>query len=349
MAKKKVPKKVKTTSVVKTTKNSNAKAKTITKLIAQQYLKDLCCVDLETFTKLDEKAAQVLSKSDGTLDLKGLMHLSEADAEGLAEFKGVSLDLNGLTEISNTAARCLARVKSSLELNGITSLPDELARIMAAHSSRGDMENIVSLTLNGVESLSDEAARLLSKRKTGRLELYGVKSLSDAGAKWLASCKEDLELGVTALSDAGAKHFASFAHRLNLPNLLTLSDAAAKSLEKLDREGRLEVNEALCKTMKQLKDLCYSWHGRLQYRAWKLVAKKVKWKEVPDKPCKVLQNAFEYGVNLDKVTITRVSLTAPESGQRREYFVGDFYSSDMDIGWTYVVNDTAVVAEYDQD
>ena len=40
MAKKKVPKKVKTTSVVKTTKNSNAKAKTITKLMAQQDLKD---------------------------------------------------------------------------------------------------------------------------------------------------------------------------------------------------------------------------------------------------------------------------------------------------------------------
>jgi hypothetical protein len=54
-------------------------------------------------------------------------------------------------------------------------------------------------------------------------------------------------------------------------------------------------------------------------------------------------------VDLDKVTITRVSLTAPESGQQREYFVGDFDSSDMDIGWTKVVNDTAVVAEDERD
>jgi hypothetical protein len=340
-AKKKVTKKAKTTSVVKSTTNSNTKAKTITKEIAQQFLKDSSCVDLRTFTKLDEKAAQVLSKSDGWLPLNGLMHLTEADAEGLAEFKGSSLELNGLTEISDTVARCLAKVKSSLNLNGLTSLPVGLARIMAAHPSW--------LELNGVKSLSDEAACLLSKRKTGRLELRGVKSLSDAGVKCLASCKDDLELGVTALSDAGAEQFASFAHRLNLPNLRNLSDAAAKSLEKLDREGRLEVNEALCKTMKQLKDLCYSWHGRLQYRAWKLVAKKVKWKDVPDKPCKVLQNAFAYGVDHDKVKITRVSLTAPESGQRHEYFVGDFDSSDMDIGWTYVVNDTVVVAEDERD
>ena len=334
-------KKAKKASVAKTTKDSDAKAKKITKDIAQQFLKDSSCVDLRPFTTLDDGAAQILSESDGWLHLNGLTHLSEADAESLAKFKGTSLELNGLDEISDAVARCLARVKVALELNGLTSLSDELARIMATHSGW--------LRLNGVKSLSDEAACLLSQRKTGRLELCGVKKLSDTGAKWLAACKDDLELGVTALSDAAAKHFASFENRLNLPNLRTISDAAAKCLEQIDREGRLEVNKGLCKTMQQLKDLCYSWHGRLQYRAWKLVAKKVKWKEVPDKPCKVLQNAFTYGVNLDKVTITRVSLTAPESNQQHEYFVGDFDSSDMDIGWTYVVNDTAVVAEDERD
>jgi hypothetical protein len=337
--KKKAP--TKKNAVPQPVKKVAAKGKTITKEIAQRYLKDSSAVDLSAFTRLDDKAADVLGRSDCWLHLSGVTHLSDAAAKSLAGCKG-GLELDGLTEVSDSVAQCLAKNSSCLSLNGLTSLADRLARIMATHSGW-------KLEINGVTSLSDETARHLSGRKQGGLELQGVTSVSDTAAKWLASCKSDLELGIGTLSDASAKAFASFPEKLRLPGLRTLSDVAAKSLEKLDADGRLEVSDRLCKTMKRLKDHCHRWHGRLRYRGWKLDEKKVKWKDVPDKARDVLDNAFEYGVNRDKVKITRLTLTALKGSQKHEYFVGYFESSDMDIGWTYVVNDKAVVAEDEYD
>jgi len=380
MVKKKVAKK----SVVKPAKKGVAKGKTITKEIAQRYLKDHYAVELSTFTVLDDAAAQLLSKSDNYLSLNGLKDLSEGAAKSLAHFKGV-LELNGLTDVSDAVAQSLVKVGSGLALNGLTSLPEGLARAMASHSgwnlelngvtSMSDkaakllskrkgllaLNGLTSLTeglaramalhsgwlnLNGVTSMSDEAAKLLSTRKKNcELELCGVKSVSDTAAKWLASYKGNLKLGVAALSDASAKAFASFAKKLKLPNICTLSEAAAKSLKKLDADGRLEVSDRFCKTMKQLKDHCDHWYGLLQYRGWKLDVKKMKWKDVPDKAWDVLRGAFEYPINLDEIEITRLILTSPIGGQRYEYFVGFSTIPEMDISWTYVVNDKAVVAE----
>jgi len=320
--KKKAP--TKKNAVRQTAKKVAAKGKTITKEIAGEYLKDSSSVDLGTFTDLDDEAAEVLGKSDGWLHLSGLTHLSDAAAKGLAKSKA-GLYLDGLSEVS-----------------------DSVARIMASHSG-------CLLSFNGIASLSDETARDLSRRK-GSLNLRGVKSLSDTAAKWLASCKSDLELGIGTLSDASAKAFASFPEKLRLPGLRTLSDVAAKSLEKLDDDGRLEVSDRLCKTMKRLKDHCYQWHGLLRYRGWKLEEKKVKWQDVSNKACKVLDNALPYGVTVEStgmVEIIRLTLTATEGGQKHEYFVGQYDSSDMGICerplLTYVVNDKAVVAEAEYD
>lgn len=180
-----------------------------------------------------------------------------------------------------------------------------------------------------------------------RVDLSIFTDLDDEAAKVLGKSKGDLKLGVTTLSDASAKAFASFPHKLGLPFLRTLSDGAAKSLEKLDGDGRLEVNDGFCKTMKQLKQYCRTWHGLLQYRGWKLTETKVNWGDMPEKASELLESAFDYGrdIDLDDVEITRLSLTAPKGGKQHEYFYGIFSSCDTPFGWWYIVNDKAIVAE----
>lgn len=335
MAKKMVAK----TPAGKTSRKSAPKAKRITKEIAQRYLKDTSSVDLGTFTELDDKAAEVLCKSDGWLQLSGLTHLSDAAAKGLAKFKGVSLELNGLTEVSDSVIQSLVNVDSCLELNGLLSLTDGLARIVASHS-RG-------LELNGIASLSDEAARHLSRRKKGRLRLRGVKSVSDAVAKCLASCKDDLELGVVALSDASAAAFASFAHILELPNLTTLSGAAAKSFETLDCEGRLELSDHFCKTMARLKDLCPEWKGLLRYNGWTFREKSLGWKDVPVKVSHMLHRALNQGIDASEVKIRQITLLPKGDAAKEEYFVAEFKDESADFAASYVVNTSGIVAEFE--
>lgn len=291
--------------------------KVITNAVAEKWLKDSESVDLSTFQQLDDDAARVLAKHKNSLNLNGLTQLSDTAAKALGAFKGYWLELNGLSDVTESCARNLAKSKAHLQLNGLKDLSDSVAQALASHP--------------------------------GSLVLGGLEKCSDKGVKYLASLQDDLEIGLPTLTDVAVKALSSFSKKLTLSGIRVLSDCASKSLQTLDRDGRLEVSDQLCKTMKRLKDHGYSWHGLLKYRGWKLDEKKVKWQDVPDKACKVLRNAFEYGVDLDKVKITRLTLTAPKGGQKHEYFVGDFDSSDMGIGWTYVVNDKAVVSEDERD
>jgi len=335
MAKKKVPK----TAAGRPSRKGVLKAKTITKEIAQSYLKDTNSVDLNTFMELDDKAAEVLSKSDGWLELSGLTHLSDAAAKGLAKFKGISLELNGLTEVLDSVAQSLARVDSCLELNGLTFLTDGLARMLASHSRQ--------LELNGVASLSDEAARHLSRRKKGRLELRGLKSASDTVAKSLASCKDDLELGVVALSDASAAAFASFAHILELPNLTALSGAAAKSFETLDCEGRLILSEHFCKTRARLKELCPEWKGLLRYDGWTFREKSLRWKDVPENVSHMLLRVLNQGIDASEVKVTRITLLPKGDAAKEQFFVAEFRDESADFAASYVANASGIVAEFE--
>jgi hypothetical protein len=79
--KKKAP--TKKNAVPQPVKNVAAKGKTITKEIAQRYLKDSSSVDLSPFTDLDDEAAEVLGKSKGDLKL-GVVTLSDASASPLS-------------------------------------------------------------------------------------------------------------------------------------------------------------------------------------------------------------------------------------------------------------------------
>jgi len=305
-AKKKAPTKKK--AAPQTAKKVAAKGKNITKEIAEEYLKDASSVDLRTFTAMDDAAAVVLSKSDGWLNLNGLTHLSNSAAKALARFEGGPLSLNGVTELSDEAA-CL--------------LSERLVKKLPHFSDRLNSE-------------------------CGRLQLCGMKTMQDSTAKLLASCKCGLELGVTALSDASAEHFASFGHTLKLPKLSRLSDAAAKSLETLDCEGRLEVSERFCKTMSCLATLCPEWTGLLRFAGWTLVEKKIKWKDVPEDVSHVLHRALNSGIDASKVKLTKITLSPSDAkSNAEEYFVGVFDDRSEDFSAAYVVNANEVIAEYE--
>lgn len=285
--------KVARTSPRKTSKKGVAKEKTITKEIAQQYLKDSGSIALHTFTELDDEAAEVLGKSDGWLNLNGLTHLSDSAAEGLA-----------------------------------------------SHSHR--------LSLNSVRSVSDETARILSSRKGGTLELGGAKNVSATAVNWLASYPGCLELGVVTLSDDNAKAFASFAETLTLPNVRVLSDAAAKSLQKLDADGRLELSERFCKTMGRLKDLCPDWKGLLRFAGWTLVERKIKWKDVPEDVSHILHRALNSGIDASKVKLKKITLSPSDAkSNKEEYFVGEFDDDSEYFSAAYVVSANEVIAEYE--
>ncbi len=326
---------------------ASAASATLTKAIAERFLKDPNAVELEKYVTIDDSAAATLAKGEGFLRLNGLKRLSDAAAQSLAGFRGWSLELKGLTAISDSVARSLAKAGGSLELGGVTKLSDAVVTALAAHAG--------SLYLGGLKELSDGAAKALASRKpqagmamAGKLDLGGVRKCSDIALKLLASLPVDLEIGVDSLSDDAAKAFSTFHKSLTLPGLRALSDAAVKSLGKLDCEGRLHLKADFCKTMHRLGSMCSGWDGLLRYRGWKITEKKASWKDLPKKDHAALSMAFDH-CSLDKVELTRVTLTTPCGGETQEFFAGSFDSNDMDIGWTYIVHDGEIVAEEERD
>jgi hypothetical protein len=179
------------------------------------------------------------------LRLNGLTTLSDEAARTLAQHKG-DLSLDGLTTLSNEAAEALAQHKGDLSLNGLTALHSvELATKLARQRGlslnglttlSGEVAEALSqhklwfLSLNGLTMLSDEAARTLSHHE-GDLSLNGLTMLTDEAAKALSQHKRDLSLnGLTMLTDEAAKALSQHKGDLSLDGLTTLSDEAAEAL-----------------------------------------------------------------------------------------------------------------------
>ena len=97
--------------------------KVLTKEIAEQFLADEYSVALGDFNKIQDAAAECLSKYQGTeLYLEGLAELSDAAAESLGKLQGeyLVLNLSGLTQLSNAAAESLSKYKGrTLDLYGL--------------------------------------------------------------------------------------------------------------------------------------------------------------------------------------------------------------------------------------
>jgi uncharacterized protein YxjI len=97
---------------------------------------------LDGLTELSDAAAESLSKIKGELSLDGLIRLSDtaghiALAEKLSKTYGPELNLNGLTELSDPAAKYLSQIQSGIWISfeGLTKISDEAAKSLAAIDS----------------------------------------------------------------------------------------------------------------------------------------------------------------------------------------------------------------------
>ena len=290
--------------------------KTITKAIAAKWMKDSDSVDLAAFQQLDEDAAKVLAKHDGILELNGLTQISDGAAKAIASFKGFLLEINGLSYVPETVARNLAKTKAGLWLNGLKELSEETAKALSTHP--------------------------------GTLKLCGLKKCSDNAAKYLALLKDDLEIGILSLSDNAAKAFASFSSSLTLSGIRRLSDAAAQSLEPLDHDGRLELSDNFCETIARLKVLCPAWNGLLRFAGWTLVEKEVKRKDIPKKISRLLPAPPKNRIDSIGVVYWKVTLRSNDGESKDEdYYVGEFGDEDSQYQVVYVVNNIGIVAEFE--
>jgi hypothetical protein len=105
-----------------------------------------------------------------SLYLCGLEEISDKVGEALGKFKGSTLNLSGLKQISNTTARSLARAKAQLVLKGLKSLSDEVAKALSLH--KGSYYVRERLDLTGLKALSDRSAKYLAVNKK-RVLLHG--------------------------------------------------------------------------------------------------------------------------------------------------------------------------------
>jgi hypothetical protein len=192
----------------------------LTTKIARAFLSDQR-IALDGFTSIDDSAAIVLARYNGTLELNGLAALSDASAEALAEHCG-GIGLDGLGRLSLAAAKSLAVHDGGIGLNGLSTVSDDVIATLAEHNGY--------LSLNGLTKLSITAASALGMHE-GYLGLSGISALTDEAVAELAEHNGDLSLrGLSELSDEAAEIFSQFKFVLSLDSLTTLSDEAARSL-----------------------------------------------------------------------------------------------------------------------
>lgn len=131
------------------------KAKVINRMVARKVLTDYMAVDLDSYTAIDDDAADLLSKCIFGLELRGLSELSDEAAKGLGWRKGGDLDLSGLKSLSVVAAKALAGTEGILMLRGLKEISDEVAVTLSQHKG--------PLIMSGLTSLTGAAARALAK------------------------------------------------------------------------------------------------------------------------------------------------------------------------------------------
>jgi hypothetical protein len=167
--------------------------KILTKEIAEQFIADELSVYLSQYTSIEDVAAEVLSEKSGSvlgssLNLEGITSLSDEAAESLSKFKGDYLLLDGITSLSDAAAESLSKLEGgNLQLSGLASLSDEAAESLSGFSGN-------FLLLDGITSLGDAAAKSLSNFGGNRLSLNGLTSLSDAAAESLSELEDRLRV-----------------------------------------------------------------------------------------------------------------------------------------------------------
>jgi hypothetical protein len=145
-------------------------------------------------------------------DTNKIESLTPEQANRLAtDFKGLVLQLEGLTTLDAETAKALAEFKGDLSLDGLTTLSPEAAKALAEFKSSG-------LSLNGLTTLHADTAKTLAEFKGDELCLDGLTTLHAATAKAIAEFKgEWLYLnGLTTLDADTAEALAGFKGKVAL-------------------------------------------------------------------------------------------------------------------------------------
>ena len=195
-----------------------------------------------------EDAKRLSQENTGRLLLNGLTILSDDAAKELARQAGW-LALNGLKTLSKEAAAALGQHKGDLHLNGLTTITDEAAKALAGHAGE--------LSLNGLASLSDEAARAFAQHRGGRLFLKGLTTLSGEAAKALALRKGGGPMYLDGLTTLSVEAAAALTDGPNwdgrLPAIKTVTADVAKALAKrqhgLSMEGLTTLSDEVAKIL----------------------------------------------------------------------------------------------------
>jgi hypothetical protein len=149
-------------------------------------------------TKIDPEVATVLSNTQGLLSLNGLRTIDAESARALTSTSGMSVELNGLVEITPQVAAGLAR-SSYLRLNALKP-GSEVIRELGNRSG--------ALQLNSIDFLDVESATHLVKHASP-LSLNGVKSVSFEVAQVLAASGALISMeGLEELSVDSQEEFA---------------------------------------------------------------------------------------------------------------------------------------------
>jgi serine/threonine protein kinase len=217
-------------------------------------------LQLNGLSTLTDSQVEALAKHEGWLELNGLTALSVRQASACVSVPGwrISLDgvstlseeaakalrgyqrdisFNGLAGLSDTLADALSNHYGSLSLNGVTELSDQAAESLARHGGFRDVNNrkerYGELSLNGLAELSDKQAEAFAKHEGLVLELNGLKQLTDRQAELLARHEGALSLnGLAELTDKQAELLATHHGDLSLNGLKTLKITRAQGLAK---------------------------------------------------------------------------------------------------------------------
>ena len=191
--------------------NHMSKNRILTKKIAEKFLLEKLD-SADSFTHLEDAAAEILARHEGSLWLSNLTSLSDAAAKALSKHKG-GIDLSMVATLSQAAATSLAKIQgvpgegAFLQFGSLTLTP-EIAGILAKFG--GDLVSFkVSaisfgvarafrgfkgrLALGNVTTLDDETAAELARRKIPPY-LDGLRCVRDTpGHMALAACLAGLD------------------------------------------------------------------------------------------------------------------------------------------------------------
>jgi hypothetical protein len=174
--------------------------------------------------ELESSLLESLCEFKGELQL-GCRTLPADRAEKMAGFRGLSLKLCKVENISDEGSEFLSRVESNLNLSGLTELSDKAAEYLSHVAG--------NLNLESLNQASDRVIQSLSSHK-GDLVLNGLTDLSANGAEWLSKHRGSVSLiNLGKLTDAMAESFA--CHRegtLNFSRVRKISDKGIKALAK---------------------------------------------------------------------------------------------------------------------